>query len=230
MLEQTMIKLYAEILRYQMMFVRQYFRSRALRFLRDFPVMDDWKSMLGTIDGLEGQTRKYLKKVSEETLEGIYRKYDEIWDVVSKALGNTEDIKHNQILNELSCIYGAAFNSSDRRIQCLKGTQVPILRLIENWCCKPSEPPVFWLQGMAGTGKSTIACTVATALQDRRLWTEDEYLPGLICLGGSFFFDKNISDQKTTDKVLPTLARNLANALPDCAGASRVRYVYCPAS
>ena len=90
MLEQTMIKLYAEILLYQMMFVRQYSRSRALRFLRDFPVMDDWKSMLGTIDGLEGQARKYLEKVSEETSEGIYRKYDEIWDVVSKALGNTE--------------------------------------------------------------------------------------------------------------------------------------------
>lgn len=130
----------------------------------------------------------------------------------------TQDIKHNQILNELGCIYGAAFNSSDRRSQCLKGTQVPILRLIENWCCKPSEPPVFWLQGMAGTGKSTIACTVATALQGRRLLTEDEYLPGLICLGGSFFFDKNISDQKTTDKVIPTLARNLANALPDFKG------------
>lgn len=71
---------------------------------------------------------------------------------------------------------------------------------------------------MAATGKSAIACTVATALQDRRLLTEDEYLPGLICLGGSFFFDKNISDQKTTDKVLPTLARNLANALPDFKG------------
>lgn len=100
---------------------------------------------------------------------------------------------YSEILNELRCVYGAAFNVFNRRCQCLRKIQIPMLRLIYNWYCKPSEPPVFWLQGMAGTLKSTIACTVANALQDGRLLTEDSYLSDQIFLRGGFFLNKNIN-------------------------------------
>ena len=60
------------------------------------------------------------------------------------------------------------------------------------------SPPVFWLNGMAGTGKSTIAKTVA------------EYAHNHGILGGSFFFSRD--DQQLCDSslVFPTLAFQLA--------------------
>ncbi|TFK59009.1 hypothetical protein BDN72DRAFT_884081 [Pluteus cervinus] len=53
--------------------------------------------------------------------------------------------------------------------QCLEQTKVSTLTDIQDWACGTVEP-VFWLHGPAGTGKSTIAATVASQLErDGRL-------------------------------------------------------------
>ncbi|TFK59175.1 hypothetical protein BDN72DRAFT_946734, partial [Pluteus cervinus] len=48
--------------------------------------------------------------------------------------------------------------------QCLEHTKVSTLADIQNWAHSSVEP-VFWLHGPAGTGKSTIAATVASQLE-----------------------------------------------------------------
>ena len=58
--------------------------------------------------------------------------------------------------------------------------------------------PVYWLNGLAGTGKSTIAKTVA-----ERLFADGR-------LGASFFCSRDFEDQRNLQLILPTLAVQLA--------------------
>ncbi|KAG8949055.1 hypothetical protein FRC03_000484 [Tulasnella sp. 419] len=81
---------------------------------------------------------------------------------------------------------------------CLGDTRVEILRKIEEWALDPNSCPIFWLCGMAGTGKSTIARTVA------RRFDECHYL------GASFFFSRDEDDRRTTNLLFPTIAYQLA--------------------
>jgi hypothetical protein len=60
------------------------------------------------------------------------------------------------------------------------------------------KSPVYWLNGLAGTGKSTIAKTVA-----ERLFTD-----GL--LGASFFCSRDFKDRRNLQLIFPTLATQLA--------------------
>ena len=55
---------------------------------------------------------------------------------------------------------------------------------------------------MAGTGKSTIARTVARRFQENG------------CLGASFFFSRGQEDRGDATKLFTTLARQLTDALP----------------
>ncbi|KIO33056.1 hypothetical protein M407DRAFT_58238, partial [Tulasnella calospora MUT 4182] len=51
---------------------------------------------------------------------------------------------------------------------CLPGTRVAILERIENWIRGGKDSKqVFWILGMAGRGKSTLASTVAYRWQNR---------------------------------------------------------------
>ena len=59
------------------------------------------------------------------------------------------------------------------------------------------KPPVYWLNGLAGTGKSTIAQTIA-----ERLFAEGQ-------LGASFFCSRDFEDRSNLDLIFPTLAAQL---------------------
>ena len=46
----------------------------------------------------------------------------------------------------------------------MKGTRVAILEDLLAWAIDPDSPRIFWLDGMAGTGKSTIALSFSLSL------------------------------------------------------------------
>src|SRR5947209_9640352 len=51
---------------------------------------------------------------------------------------------------------------------CHPGTRRELLEKIDRWAEHPTSRSIFWLNGMAGTGKSTISYTVAKRLnQDK---------------------------------------------------------------
>jgi len=53
---------------------------------------------------------------------------------------------------------------------CLKGTREGVLKDIGDWFASDQGQRVFWLNGLAGTGKSTIAQTFAEmTFADRKL-------------------------------------------------------------
>ena len=70
------------------------------------------------------------------------------------------------------------------------------------WSQNPTGACIFWLNGVAGTGKSTISRTVASN------WAEKKQL------GGSFFFSRGQADLSGAAKFFTTLATQLANVVP----------------
>ncbi|KAF9786326.1 hypothetical protein BJ322DRAFT_1059022 [Thelephora terrestris] len=106
------------------------------------------------------------------------------------------------VLNGFRFARGAEFRHSDHR-GCLKGTRGSVLDWIELWTRDPAKPPVYWLNGLAGTGKTTIAQTVA-----ERVFAGGQ-------LGASFFCSRDFEDRSNIKLIFPTLAVQLARKYPD---------------
>ena len=117
----------------------------------------------------------------------------------------------------------AYYNSRDRP-RCTEGTRTDVLSLIRHWASAapqhelgaeaedlttdPSPPattssgPVFWLNGFAGSGKSTIAATLCAE------WADEG------TLGPSFFCSRSDATCKDVAYILPTLAFQLQSLSP----------------
>ena len=85
---------------------------------------------------------------------------------------------------------------------CLKGTRNEVLKDIDHWHASEGTQRVFWLNGLAGTGKSTIAQSFA------------EKTFGNGKLGASFFCSRDFEDRSDLQKIFPTLAFQLACRYP----------------
>jgi len=87
---------------------------------------------------------------------------------------------------------------SGNRQGCLRGTRKGVLREIEYWVAGEQEQQIFWLNGLAGTGKSTIAQTFV-----ERMFADGK-------LGASFFCSRDFADRSNLQAIFPTLAFQLA--------------------
>ena len=96
----------------------------------------------------------------------------------------------------------AEHRSGDRQ-GCMSGTRTEVLLWIECWLTDKQRKQVFWLNGLAGTGKSTIAQTFA----------ETSFLDGN--LGASFFCSQSSEDRRNLKIIFPTLAHQLAYRYSD---------------
>jgi hypothetical protein len=77
---------------------------------------------------------------------------------------------------------------------------VDLLAEVCNWLDDDSKTcrRVLWLNGLAGTGKTTIAHSVATAAEKRKM------------LGASFFFSRDHQERRRLASIVPTIAYQLA--------------------
>ena len=116
--------------------------------------------------------------------------------------GRPEDDSHH--LKLLPYAADAAFNSRlwEQEPQCLPETRVDLLQQIKEWGENSRGACIFWVSGIAGTGKSTIARTVS------RDFAEQRYL------GASFFFSRGRGDLGHAGKFFTTIAVQLANTFP----------------
>jgi len=105
------------------------------------------------------------------------------------------------VLNNCRRARGAEFRHGDRQ-GCLKGTRNAVLDDIESWSKDSNASPVFWLNGLAGTGKTTIAQTIA-----ERVFADGR-------LGASFFCSRDFKDRRNLLYIFPTLALQLAHKYP----------------
>ncbi|KAJ7879347.1 WD40 repeat-like protein [Mycena leptocephala] len=81
---------------------------------------------------------------------------------------------------------------------CLEGTRVNLLNDLRAWSHDPNSPRIFWLDGMAGTGKSAVSRSFCHMLR-----TDKQ-------LGASFFCLRGDASRGNPKHILPTLAMHLA--------------------
>jgi len=86
--------------------------------------------------------------------------------------------------------------------KCLPGTRQSVLLDIMLWAKNTQDQNVFWLNGLAGTGKSTIAQSFSEMV------VNDGFL------GASFFCSRDYLDRRELKNIFPTLAYQLACHYP----------------
>ncbi|KAB5588036.1 hypothetical protein CTheo_8523 [Ceratobasidium theobromae] len=143
----------------------------------------------------------------EEDLIGRYRRIEQLlhriqieasmstWAITNEHLVNTR-------LGELAPAKLASYNSklstsTDRRT-CTEDTRKGILAKLNSWSDNTNAKKVYWMDGMAGTGKTTIACTLASQLESRGQ------------LAANFFCTRTSPECRDADRIVPTIAYQLA--------------------
>jgi WD40 repeat protein len=81
---------------------------------------------------------------------------------------------------------------------CMESTREQLLSDIMAWAEAPAAPVVFWLNGLAGTGKSTIARTIC------------EHFAKTGLLGASFFLSRQVAERRHAPNVVRSIAYQLA--------------------
>ncbi|KAK7683553.1 hypothetical protein QCA50_013388 [Cerrena zonata] len=196
----------AECALYIREYVRQSFAGRMLEQL--------WKDHSSKIDEFTGAFTELQKSLdSGMLLQNTF--------VTSRTLDAVSQLLHSdtlQLLNPTSM-------DASMRPECLPGTRVSVLEEIIGWLVDSEdvesedvdEQPsnVLWMHGLAGSGKSTIATTIA------------EHFRSLQRRGAFLFFERSKSDPAA---VIRTLAYHLANFDPQlrssiCAAIDKDRSI-----
>ena len=99
---------------------------------------------------------------------------------------------------------GAAFDSYHDELdaRCHPDTREDLLRAVKEWAHDLDGKCIFWLKGMAGTGKSTIARTVAESFDADGL------------LGASFFFKRGEGERGNASRFFTTITLDLVRKVP----------------
>jgi hypothetical protein len=112
-----------------------------------------------------------------------------------------DEVQRRLLLDRLKPALSSLYDDAEAAPSCLEDTRVDLLAHIEEWMADSSGKRVYWLTGVAGTGKTTIAQSVAImadAKAHRRLF-------------GSFFFSRTGAvDRRSAAAVIPTLVYQLA--------------------
>ena len=121
------------------------------------------------------------------------------------AIGaRVELAEEDRLMEKLAYVGDASFNSyeNQRHRPCLENTRVEVLRDIAEWASVNSPQCIFWLKGMAGTGKSTVAISVVSRLLERSK-----------CVA-SYFFRRGFGDLAHVRKLIPTIVHQLSRSSP----------------
>ncbi|KND87332.1 Vegetative incompatibility protein HET-E-1 [Tolypocladium ophioglossoides CBS 100239] len=119
----------------------------------------------------------------------------------------TTSVDQKTVLDRLPVAAGASFDSyaEEQNPTCLPNTRIELLDQIIEWAENSRAESIFWLNGMAGTGKSTISRTIAKSFD------------GTGNLGASFFFKRGEGDRGNSSKLFTTIAAQLAASRPAIA-------------
>src|SRR3954469_8407192 len=98
--------------------------------------------------------------------------------------------------------YNSSYSTTVKRRKCTAETREKILEDLKVWVEDPNGAKVYWMNGMAGTGKTTI------------LYTLCEWLAKIRQLGGNYFCSRISSLCRDVNNIVPTLAFQLAQYSP----------------
>ncbi|KAB5588069.1 Vegetative incompatibility protein HET-E-1 [Ceratobasidium theobromae] len=155
-----------------------------------------------------GTGRRLLEaSTNEEEVMRHYRKIESLfrrlqadanlstWSIANEVLANTrlEGLAPAKLAN-----YDSNLSIEISRRTCTEGTRTAIMSEMDHWSLDPNAPDLYLMSGMAGTGKTTIACSFATCLEERKQ------------LAASFFCTRTSPECRNANRIVPTIAYQLA--------------------
>ncbi|KAF5580443.1 nacht and wd40 domain protein [Fusarium subglutinans] len=212
-MEQEIINLYATSLRFQIRLIVHYQNGSLVRIGRDAVQADAWHEMLKDAQNANAKIAGGFTTLgSDRTLSELPAISDGVKALREQMMESADDTR----LEQLTCVGAALFHSREVEDHggCLEGTQVETLNMIQSWVEDPDAPFVFWLHGMAGTGKSSIALTVAQRLHKRKPFATSEPPHSSIALGATWFFNSNDRRRSSGANLVTSVARCLAFSVP----------------
>lgn len=230
-LEDAISELYKSILTFQIESTLRFYRHSFPSILRDMVKWDDWKGMADKVKEAEATVTRYFSDINDialvKGLESLQKSAIENFDVLQQQVSLMQQQlqtsqESNQLLKtiadetsrmgqasrrvklDIHVVEEAIYNNykTAKEDRCLEGTRQSIRQKIEEWGASTTGPNIFWLTGPAGTGKSTLARTLA-----------DTFTAGGSFVGG-YFFKRGDKDRNGMSKVLSTLASQVAEAIP----------------
>ncbi|KAF7364761.1 hypothetical protein MVEN_00346000 [Mycena venus] len=179
--------------------------SPAMRSRLD-AVISELNSIKGAIDSKmkRGQVRRALEAAGD--VDKVVIAFKRLGEVINRFQLNiglhiehsVESIATSMALEKLGYVAAADINAQSSE-GCLDGTRVDLLADLQAWSHNPNSPQIFWLDGMAGTGKSAVARSFCHMLH------EDKQL------GGSFFCLRGHANRGNPKQILATLAIQLSS-------------------
>ncbi|CAE6359456.1 unnamed protein product [Rhizoctonia solani] len=182
------------------------------------------ESIINSITGIAGAIRKEIESIGkrqerdglrrvfsavgdEEDLIRRYRRIDQLFrQLQGEASLNTWSISSKHFINtQLESLhpaklarYNSELSMEVSRRTCTENTRVEILRNLIKWSEDNNAASIYWMNGMAGTGKTTIAYSVCAALEASKQ------------LAASFFCTRTSPECRDAKRIVPTIAYQLA--------------------
>lgn len=203
-IQENLVLLYAQAFRYQIRIILHFSRNAFAHIARDALLLDDWSSLLKDAEKAAQNVEREANQLANTNVGDIYEMCRKIGAAVQDGIADKE-LEH---LDKLSIAGDALFDSRTVAAagKCLEGTHTGTLDAIKTWAEDPNGKNLYWLRGLPGTGKSTIALTVAEFLDQEELGTG---------LGASFFFSRADQNRNCADKLFCTIAWCLGHRVPE---------------
>ncbi|KAG8703366.1 hypothetical protein FRC09_004200, partial [Ceratobasidium sp. 395] len=129
-----------------------------------------------------------------------------LWSIAQEQLSASHDQAANELINNMQPAKKARYNSQAatpiRRRQCAPNTREGVMKELRAWANDPNSAKIYWMNGMAGIGKTTVAFTLCSELG------------GTQQLAASFFCSRELPECRDVARIIPTIAYQLARLSP----------------
>lgn len=105
---------------------------------------------------------------------------------------------------KLATVEDSEWNRANNLAYCHPGTRLKLLERLGAWSLDSDGPRLFWITGLAGTGKSTISRSFCRALDDESLNGSAKRL------AGSFFISRHVKKHRDACAIVQSFAYGLA--------------------
>ncbi|CAE7067179.1 unnamed protein product [Rhizoctonia solani] len=119
------------------------------------------------------------------------------WIIVDQL---ATDHRLQKLAPSLSACYNSEKAAELKRGPCTEGTRINVLLQMCEWATSRNSEGVYWMNGMAGTGKTTIAYSLCEQLD-----TENNRL-----LCASFFCSRSLPECRSVGRIIPSIAYQIA--------------------
>ncbi|BAE64234.1 unnamed protein product [Aspergillus oryzae RIB40] len=198
MLRNAIVRVYFAVLQYSSSVVSIQHSGAGRQFRLSVIALAD--QPLTALKTAIGEEEKHLERWVQFDQQLLWKqKAEQTLAQIDDVLSGIQDLSREMELCKLTIAEGAAFDSymNQHEVECLPGTRTDLLKQVTDWSLSTQGECIFWLSGMAGTGKSTVSRTVCKLLQEQGL------------LGASFFFKRGKSDCGRAEKFFATIVRQI---------------------